>query len=750
MQIKDIVNHDIVNLTNCEQEPIHIPGSIQPHGFLLAITIPDFTIEFCSGNTTVYLGMEPGNLLGQSFKDIFGETATAVLQGFGMQAEAQVISFQLAGQTFDCTLHYNGSFLILEGEPGFTKQDLTDVYGQTKLFLQYMEDTRSLTELCQLVAEGTRNITGYDRVMIYRFDEEYNGEVIDESCREELEPFLGLHYPHTDIPPQARLLYIRNLLRVIVDVNYTPIPIYTIDNAPDKNLDLGIAVLRSTSPIHVQYLQNMGVGATLTISLLHKGRLWGLIACHHYSAKNLSHEQRVAAKLQGHFITSQIDTRQLNEEYDVAKKCNEALEKTVGEHYEINEGSFEKIAANPQLLEICNASGVAILCNGQIYKGGTTPSDAEIHTLSTTFFDRSENSFYTDHLAAHMEGAREFCEQAAGIIFHNVGFEDHDCIMWFRPQTLVEVNWAGDPAKAIIKNEHGLSPRNSFKLWKEIVQCKSKEWLQPELTAAANYAHSLEKLINLLHISEEEQKYRNLSALLKDANAELENLNWISTHDLQEPLRKIQIMASRILSPDEQQDAVKVQEKITKISQAANRMQRLLKDILQYTRIRNANEDVHLTDPAALIEEIMPDLDEVLARTGGSIKVGPLPTLNGSPFLIKQLFSNLFLNSLKFQNPGVPPAIQVSAAAAPVTLETDKGPGLFQDITVADNGIGFKQEFADSIFNVFTRLHNQAQYEGSGIGLALCKKIMQAHKGHITASGQPGIGATFHLYFPVD
>jgi len=181
--------------------------------------------------------------------------------------------------------------------------------------------------LCSLVAKGTREVTGYDRVMIYRFDSHYNGEVFAESYRADLEPFLGLHYPHTDIPPQARNLYLKNLLRLIVDIDYTAVPIFTVDDIAGKNLDLSLSVLRSTSAIHVQYLQNMGVGATLTISLIYKQKLWGLIACHHYSPKDLTPEIRLAAQLQGNFITSQIGLRQSHDEYEVSRKVSSAFDK---------------------------------------------------------------------------------------------------------------------------------------------------------------------------------------------------------------------------------------------------------------------------------------------------------------------------------------------------------------------------------------------------------------------------------------
>lgn len=257
MKIKDIVNRDIVNLTNCEHEAIHIPGSIQPHGFLLGVRATDFDIEYCSANTVEFLGVSPTQLLGKNFATLFGDAQLLKAQayiGSDVPLSATPIELNMGGADFLCTIHLSESVYVIEAEPIVAPpKKPTDLYNQTSQFLSYMQDAHSLKELCAMVAIGTREVTGYDRVMIYRFDKDYNGEVFAESVRDDLEPFLGLHYPHTDIPAQARELYMKNLLRLIVDVNYSPVPIFTIDDREGKNLDLSLSVLRSTSPIHVQY-----------------------------------------------------------------------------------------------------------------------------------------------------------------------------------------------------------------------------------------------------------------------------------------------------------------------------------------------------------------------------------------------------------------------------------------------------------------------------------------------------------------
>jgi chemotaxis family two-component system sensor kinase Cph1 len=752
MKIKDIVNRDIVNLDNCEQEPIHIPGSIQPHGFLIGITASGFLIDFCSANTDEYIAMGHAELLGKKFSEVFGSDREASLKAYidNNSSSSVLFSFIFRDKKFSCNVHLSHDVYILEAEPDMEVETyLPDTYEQTRRFLSYMQETTSLQGLCASVANGIREFTGYDRVMIYRFDEDYNGEIFAESKRDDLEPFFGLHYPHTDIPVQARELYIRNLLRLIVDINYTPVSLYTIDNKENKNLDLSLSTLRSTSPIHVQYLANMGVGGTLTISLLHNGRLWGLIACHHYSAKNLSPATRLAAQLQGHFITSQIDVRQSNEEYDIARRSNDALESLLAIDLGANRDSFEDIVNNDHVLHLCNASGVAIIAGDRVYRRGVTPTEDELIFIAGKAAELSSNTGFSSHhlLADIGEGC---CgNDVAGMIYHPLRMSGEDCIMWFRGETISEVTWAGDPSKAIVKDEKGLHPRKSFSQWKEIVKNKSTPWMAPELNAAANYAHVIEKHVTLLVLAEEEEKYRKLSVVLKASNEELENVNWISAHDLQEPLRKIQMMSSRILSTEEESLTPVTNDLLNRMNASAHKMQSLLRSILDFVKIKNTER---LMEPVLLnkiVEEVILELDEQVNERSAKITISELPEIHAIPFLVKQLFVNIISNSLKFSSEDRPQLIDISAAVVPGPEVGEPESNRFHKVSIADTGIGFNDSYSDSIFKIFSRLHTGTEYQGSGVGLALCRKIMQAHDGYISASGKEGEGATFHLYFPV-
>lgn len=749
MKFRDIVNRDIVTLTNCEHEPIHIPGSIQPHGFLIGLNA-GLKVEYCTANISSFMDVRYTDILGKDFSSVFGRrTQEQILDYINNDKIQDVFPLEIIffGKLFQVSIHKSFGIYVLEAEPKFPdREKLADVYTQTIQFVTQMNNTTSLKDLCALVAQGTREITGYDRVMVYRFDEQYNGEVFAESCREDLEPFLGLHYPHTDIPVQARELYIKNQLRLIVDIYYEPVPIFTVDNAREnKNLDLSFSILRSTSPIHVEYLKNMGVGATLTISLIHHDKLWGLIACHHYSKKNISPEIRLAAKLQGQFITSQIDIREANDENLNARKISTALEQLIALELSLSQESLETISNAPQLLQICNASGAAIVVKDKIYKNGLTPYDEQIIELINYITNQTDNkTFVTNKLIDFYPEMGESSE-FAGIIHQPLDSTSH--IIWFRPETISEINWGGDPEKAIIKDSNGLHPRNSFNIWKQIIKNQSNIWKQYEINATTQYCHALHNHLIMIMLSEEEEKYRTQSEILKETNSELENINWISTHDLQEPLRKIQMITSKMLTELDVIPLESISNSLVRVSKSAGRMRILLEDILKFTRIKNTRDALQKVDLNAILKSTLSEMKESIKESKVVIESEKLPEVHAVNFLMKQLFSNIIQNSLKYASKDRSPVITITASQEP-ELFGHLNKIYCHWVNFSDNGIGFEQQYSETIFKVFTRLHNQDEYSGSGIGLALCKKIMQTLGGTIQAAGRLGEGTDIKIYFP--
>jgi light-regulated signal transduction histidine kinase (bacteriophytochrome) len=751
MQIRDIVNRDIVNLQNCENEPIHIPGSIQPHGILLALNPNSYVIEYCSSNVSNYFDILPAKVLNKPLHSLLGDEQAGkiidyVNANLSFEAHPHVVNHN--GTAYNTIIYKCNNLLVLELEP-FPDGGLAlpDLYTQTSRFVNFLQHASSLVELCQNVADEIKSITGYDRVMVYRFDKEYNGEVIAEAVNNNLEPFLGLNYPHTDIPAQARQLYLSNLLRMIVDVNYQPVPIVTLQQSADNtHIDLSKSVLRSVSPIHIQYLQNMGVGGTLTISLIHDKKLWGLIACHHYSPKHVPYYTRLAALLQGHFLTSQIKVREVAEDYTLAQVIDDRLQQLLKK---IGKGNVRMVEQEhlEQIQRLANADGVAIIINSKIYTAGEVPSTADITSLSDWLHTNSVLGQYkTSCLSAEYEGGKEITDVAAGIVFQSLGTVDKDSIIWFRQEVEKSINWAGDPTKAIEKDEKGLSPRKSFALWKETVKFNSIDWNRAELNAATVFASALQKQLHVYYLTAQENKYRTLSEKLQVANNELANINWISTHDLKEPLRKIRIFASRVLAEDINDS---VRDSVTRMQNSAIRMQSLIEDILSYSKLGNMQSAFVRVDVSAMLHEIKNELYEELSERNVSLSIDNLCEANGIPFQLHQLFTNLISNAIKFSKPGNAATISVTCHEVSGSGIADLVPGNeYYRITVADNGIGFDAAHNESIFQLFKRLNAANDYTGTGIGLAICKKIAENHNGTIVALGKHNVGATFHVYLP--
>ena len=300
MIYQEIVTAETVNLTNCDREQIHIPGLIQPHGLLLVLQEPAFEILQVSNNAFKFLGLHTQELLGQELNVFLDEQQIKLIkecleEGFETVNPLKITidTQQAATKKFDAIVHRSNQGIILELEPTAFVEDVSifNLYRLTISRINRMRNAASLSELSQIIVQEVRKLTGFDRVMLYQFYSDGSGSVIAENKQDHLEPFLGLCYPDSDIPKQAKKLYTVNPIRLIPDVNYQAVKIISDQNhLGSQPLDLSFSVLRSVSPMHIEYLQNMGVTASMSISIIKNKKLWGLIACHHYQPKYLSYE----------------------------------------------------------------------------------------------------------------------------------------------------------------------------------------------------------------------------------------------------------------------------------------------------------------------------------------------------------------------------------------------------------------------------------------------------------------------------
>jgi chemotaxis family two-component system sensor kinase Cph1 len=491
------------DLTNCEQEPIHIPGAIQPHGLLLALD-ENRRIVTASHNCARLLGRSARDLIGTDVNDALGTAVTtAVLHvidagdlGTPIRATMPRGHGALAEQTVDLIVHRSGGRLVIEVEPvSVPLPSQTVSYRTARAAMTRLTQSPTTAELCQQLASEIRRLTGFDRVMVYRFDEEWNGEVVAEDKREDLNPFFGLHYPSTDIPAQARRLYTVNWSRLIADIAYEPVALEPVlDPATGAPLDLSHSVLRSVSPIHIEYLSNMGVSASMSVSMVKDGLLWGLVACHHYSGPlRVPYDARSAAEFLGQTASQLIDDRERADSRLDELRASVTLARMTADLAGDPRPVYDAILDDPRLLELLDAQGAALWVDGRMQTVGLVPSDEHLHLIAGRLGNPSGQATSTHRLSTLAPELADEASVAAGAL--HIGNGPERWMLWLRPEVVQTVDWGGDPTnKALAAAEDPsvrLSPRKSFEKWQQVVRGRSAPWMPWQLGAVENLRQHL-------------------------------------------------------------------------------------------------------------------------------------------------------------------------------------------------------------------------------------------------------------------
>lgn len=477
-----------VDLSSCEHEPIHIPGLIQPHGFLIACRAGSCEITHVSANTPALVGIAPqqqlcgadiGSVLGQGAVSTLDKSLDQVSHATGLAG--RTFNLRIAGndQAWDAVVHDFDGMRIYELEPAGTAGG-ADPLHLVRTILGQLQQARTLRDLCNKSVNLIRDLIGFDRVMVYRFLEDGAGEVIAEARQEHLEPLLNLRYPATDIPQQARELYKRNSIRLIADVNAPPAAVATTAKKP---LDLTYAALRAVSPIHIEYLRNMKVGASMSISIIVGGELWGLIACHHGTAKYVPSNVRAAAELLGQVFSLQIQTVEGIEAYVTMRASRALLDRIVAE-FPIEGDLIENLAQRLESLSaFISSDGVGLWMDGIWRSYGTAPSMNELHGLSAFMATRAHGEVYaTQHLGAVYPPAKDWPAQICGLLAVPLSQSSNDYLFFFRKEAAQSIEWGGNPDKPFIADgdKQRISPRKSFEAWREDVRGQSMPWTSRE------------------------------------------------------------------------------------------------------------------------------------------------------------------------------------------------------------------------------------------------------------------------------
>ncbi len=744
------INIDIqnVNVTRLKEAPIHISSQVQSHGILIVLKEPELEILQVSSNVSTLFGISAEQMLQKPLEEFIDSFQIGRLKDVMRSENLDFINptkvwVRLKGDDyiiFDAVFHRNSEgFLILELEPAISQENIPflSFYHLVRASINELQETVNLRDFCQIIVREVRKITGFDRVMLYKFDEDGHGSVIAEEKLESQEPYLGLHYPESDIPKPARKLFCSNWIRLIPDTHSEPVAVVPAYNPiSQRPLDLTNSTLRSASACHIEYLHNMGVGASLTISLIKDQKLWGLIACHHESPKFVPYELRKACEFMGRVIFSEISAREETEDYDYRMKLAH-IQSTLLEYISQEENFIDGLVKHePNLLDLTNASGAAVCVGSKYTLIGETPKEEDLNVLIQWLRNNVEEEvFHTDSLPLIYSGAERFKNVASGMLA--IPISKRNYVLWFRPEVIQTVNWGGDPNKAFEVNESEgnlrLCPRKSFELWKETVSLKSLPWKKVEIKAALELRKAI---VNI--VLRQADELAQLAHDLELSNSELKKFAYVASHDLQEPLNQVanyvQLLEMRYNSKLDE-DA---KDFISYAVQGVSLMQTLIDDVLAYSKVDMQAVEFQITDVETPLQRALSNLRGRITESGAVITQDPLPTLMADKTQLMQLFQNLIANAIKFRS-DKPPKIHLSASQ----LEDN---WLF---SVKDNGIGIDPRFSERIFVIFQRLHTRDEYQGTGMGLAICKKIIECHRGRIWVESELGEGATFYFTIPL-
>ncbi len=734
-----------VTLATCAREPIHIPGLIQPHGLLFACT-DDLVIQQVSANVESWLGVAIEAVRGTSFATLLAaDSATTLHTALTHVVLREVNPLRLSlsnGAEVDAQLHRSGERIVIELERPSDKTSTGPRGFDPRLrgSILRMQHATTVTELCQVAADEVREVTGFDRVMVYRFDAEWNGEVVAEARRPELEPFLGQHYPASDIPEQARRLYTLNWLRLIADVSYAPVPLVPVlDPLTGAPCDLSHAVLRSVSPIHIEYLRNMGVQASMSVSLLVDGQLAGLIACHHYAGPRiLGAPVRDTAEFLGQSLSWQLrvlETAQIAERTRRVQAQEAEIFRSIVNKAELLDG-----LVCPALLLLTNATGAAAVLDEGTHRIGETPSPAQLAELVTWLRARDEDVFHTERLEAVFPPAARW--PTAGLIAVTLSRELGEYLLWFRPSTERTIDWAGDPNKVVVLDHNTgaprLSPRGSFELWREVVRGRSLPWHAWEIEAASNVRRML-----VSGFRKRSVELRKLNAQLLETDRAKDAFIATVSHELRTPLNAISGWTEMLQGGH--LDATRIPHALEVIARNAHAQKQIIDDLLDVSRITSGKVtlEIQSVDLPALVESVLEAATLSIAAKDLRLKklldTTATPVL-GDPVRLRQIISNLVTNAVKFTQKG-----------GSITVVLDRHHSDVE-ITVRDTGAGIAADFLPHIFEPFSQQDEgmNRRSQGLGIGLSIVHKLVELHGGRVTAeSDGVGKGALFRVRLPM-
>ncbi|UII35002.1 ATP-binding protein [Fulvivirga ulvae] len=746
---------DKLNFEKCEDEPIHIPESIQGYGYLFALDGDYGQIKIVSKNVENLL-KDHNNIIGSHFFDLLEDKEElAFLKETYKRAKNQNTRLPLrigfkeecikdgCEKTFNTVVYDSGDLFVIELEPAAQFRETYSAAHFSKLYATRIaprfKTYKSLGMMAQEIVDTIKYITNMERVVLYKFNEDASGHVIAEAKEDDIESYLGLYYPASDIPAQARELYKKNWVRLTPNVNLDPSPLIpSAEESGRQPLDLTFSILRSLSPIHRQYIRNQGLKASLSMSLVTHDKLWGMISCHSRKVRYVPQDVRLECENISQLFSWHLYAKeeelyiQRKEQTDIAIK--ELLDKTDTQNHIVD--VFKE--NEQEVLNIMDADGFIFHTEMETIVIGTCPDLNLVRDLFINTRKKDNHPFDATNIIKMVDD-KDSLNDIRGVLFMPLVEHRNYFTGWFRKEHRQVQRWAGSPdeKRATGSKRERLMPRSSFKVHEKVIKDKSKEWDHRDIVVAERFnkvfmSYALEtqgRMLKDIYDLELENKYKN---------------EFLATlaHELRNPLTPI-TAGIALLEGDEYDDRQK--KIIGMIKRQADHMTTMINDLMDVSRI--TQDKVQLEKKQLEIQRVVTDAvetcEQIIKEKGHQVQLN-LPDeaiyTMGDPTRLSQIFVNIINNAAKYTDHN---------GEISVTVKQKNNEVL---VSIKDNGLGIPADKINSIFDMFTQMdaHSSNAKGGLGIGLTLVKKLVSLHKGEILArSNGIGKGSEFVVLLPI-
>jgi light-regulated signal transduction histidine kinase (bacteriophytochrome)/FixJ family two-component response regulator len=741
----------------CEIEPIHAPDAIQSWGAMVIADMDSLIVRYASANLDAFLDLSGPEAIGRNLGDVIGTAALARLLPSGIDPVPQ-FGFALLR---DCApgkpmtsaaMHCLGGHVYVEleiAEQSPAAAPATGGWTRGRAIIEALRGARTVAALFAIASAELRALTGFDRVLVYRFDDDKHGEVIAENCVPGLEPLLGLHFPAVDIPPMARGIFARVTLRVISNAHAAPVKLLG-ESVAAPSPDLSLSLLRMPAACHLEYLRNMGSHATATIALTVDGALWGLLACHHRAALHLPPAVRALCELIGQITSLMLATLRDTEARAAAAEQRvrlAAMTSRLAAHRDDPADLAGALAEEgAELLALVGASGALVRLGGRAFSCGDAPSGEAADAFLDAVVAHAPSGhapFACDRLSGLLpDGLLASAKLAAGVLLLPFLHSKGDAIVWLRQEQTLFVPWAGDPHHPmnVDATTGQMTPRKSFAVWRQEVRGRSLPWLPAQHDAA----RELRRELNQLLVGYTESMRVAREAAERATRAKSEFLATMS-HEIRSPmsglLGVLELLRATPLDPDQSRMA-------GMIHNSASMLLAVLNDILDFSKIEAGALSIALEPvaPRALVADLVQPLSAVAAHkgldVGFSVEPGVPAWISSDPLRLRQILGNLLSNAMKF------------TAAGEVTLRVDMvdhGSRPALRFRVRDTGIGMSAEVMSRLFAPFMQADGSTtrNFGGTGLGLCISRQLATLFGGDLTVTSEPGAGSEFTLELPL-